>query len=1086
MDGSFGVRRTASRRGLRARLACLCLGLALGVPGLSAQQPGAAAPPRFPGQVELVTVDVVVLDRHGQPVSGLTAEDFVVLEEGQPQTIGSFEAVDIPDAGAPAPPARLRTRVTTNLAPPAPPSRTFAIVFDNVHLSPAQADRVRAQVAEFLKTGLRPGDQVQLLATGGGSWWTVRMPEGLDDLLAALGRLEGLRPARVGPDHVSDYEALRIHQHRDERMGAEVSRRFYENGVLAQLKYPTGPGTAGSRQLIAETSGEGHPLVRIRATEVYLQLRERQKATLRALERALEGLGETRGRKTVLMVSQGFIHEPTEPAFARVAEAARRANAVLYFLDARIGPGGETSAAELGRAVDLRDIGTSLDKFAQEASGAISVAADSGGERLGTATTLADNLRRVAGESRTYYLIGYAPSSVPRDGRFRQIKVQVRRPSLKVRARRGYYAPKEGEAVSRPEGGLDPDVQRALDSPFAAQAIPLRLASYVVGPATEGKSKVLIVAEADPRNFGFESKEGRESDTLESFFLVSSRAGENYHYESRLDLALPPEVRARIESTWLPLQRVFDLPAGAYQVRFALRDQNKGQMGSVTHTFEVEDPRKFWVTTPVLTDNLVAGEGKEPRPALLARRSFAAGSRLFALFEAHGARPDPATGQPRVSAGHILRRTGGPTLARLDPTPVPPGPQGQLSRLLAISLRTATAGPHELVLTVRDDVANTTVETTEPFDVEGVAPLVPPPAPSAAAAPPAVPLNVPPGLEGYRQLVTAYASTAAQAAAALAGWPPEVRRSAAQSFRQETTREIQLANDQRVSAATPDGRRAILAAALLHTEAAFAQPGREAGDLEIARGLLDLLEDQEAKRRWLLLVGHRFQNASRLEEAVKLYEEGLKLGPQDAGLHLALGSVEEIRAALGLGTAISAYSVFGPSGPPVGSERLTTFQAKAERERCARLAHAHYRTALAADPGLVEARLRLGRVLHRLGRTDDAIGQLTQVVAEQPDSRTLVLAHLFLGAIHEGVGRLPQAVQHYRKALEADPRSQTAAVALSYALGRSGERSESAEILRAALAPGRRSSADAWLLYHLGLPSLYESTIAQLREKVRL
>ena len=53
---------------------------------------------------------------------------------------------------------------------------------------------------------------------------------------------------------------------------------------------------------------------------------------------------------------------------------------------------------------------------------------------------------------------------------------------------------------------------------------------------------------------------------------------------------------------------------------------------------------------------------------------------------------------------------------------MPPNAQGQITRMLAISLRTAAQGPHELDLIVRDDVANTQVELTEPFTVEGAVP----------------------------------------------------------------------------------------------------------------------------------------------------------------------------------------------------------------------------------------------------------------------------------------------------------------------------------------------------------------------------
>ena len=107
-----------------------------------------------------------------------------------------------------------------------------------------------------------------------------------------------------------------------------------------------------------------------------------------------------------------------------------------------------------------------------------------------------------------------------------------------------------------------------------------------------------------------------------------------------------------------------------------MRDANAGRVASVRHEFAVPPPGAFGFLTPVLTDTVIAPahEGEPVRPALVARRTFAAGSRLYCQFEVTGASTDGG-GAPHVHAGHLLRRLDGAVLAHLDPTPMPPGPE---------------------------------------------------------------------------------------------------------------------------------------------------------------------------------------------------------------------------------------------------------------------------------------------------------------------------------------------------------------------------------------------------------------------------
>src|SRR5262245_39916627 len=73
-----------------------------------AQPPPATESPAFPSEVEVVKVDVVVTDKKGVPIPGLSRDAFTVVEDGVAQTITSFEAIQVPDLPSEAPAPRPR------------------------------------------------------------------------------------------------------------------------------------------------------------------------------------------------------------------------------------------------------------------------------------------------------------------------------------------------------------------------------------------------------------------------------------------------------------------------------------------------------------------------------------------------------------------------------------------------------------------------------------------------------------------------------------------------------------------------------------------------------------------------------------------------------------------------------------------------------------------------------------------------------------------------------------------------------------------------------------------------------------------
>jgi VWFA-related protein len=719
-------------RGVDRKLITLLAAFILAPYALSAQAPptppspspspsSAEGTPRFPSQVELVTVDLVVTDKKGSPIPDLKPADFVVSEDGDPQTIASFEAVQLPataTANPKAPP-----RVSTNTEPESRTGRTFVILFDTIHLAPPQAQRAKVAVAEFLKNGVREGDRVSLIGTGGEVWWSTRMEAGRDALMAMLKRLDGRYIPDMAPDRMSDYEAMRIHVYHDTQVEAQVSRRFETYGASTR-----GGTSADSTNTNAAMGGD--PMVQGKAAEVYYQSVSRNRITLQIMERTLTALASTKGRKSMILVSEGFIYDPNLDEFKKAVQASRRSNVAIYFLDTRGLTGmPDYFTAQFGPPLDSQDIGSAFMDALEASEGSESLAADTGGFSVKNTNDLGKGIQRIGDESRIYYLLGYNSTHTQRDGRFRKIKVELPgRKGLQLRYRKGYFAPLEGgkSALDKRTGPGDPDIQAALDSPYAEEEVPLRMTSYVFDETILGKASVMIATDVDISGFKFEEKEGRFLDTVEVLLVVAHReTGEFFRYDQQVQMKLLPATRERLGKSWYPVVRDFELAPGGYQAKIVVRDKNSGRIGTVVHEFEVPDISQFRVSTPIISDALQKspeGDKAVPRPVLSINRAFASGSTVFAEFDVYGAAKDKASGMPKVSAGYVIRRLDGPVQAVVAPTPIKPTSIGKLSRLVGTRLVAAEPGDYEFVLTVRDDISGKTIELREPFTVTPAAP----------------------------------------------------------------------------------------------------------------------------------------------------------------------------------------------------------------------------------------------------------------------------------------------------------------------------------------------------------------------------
>jgi len=685
-------------------------------------QAGAPPGPSFPTQAEAVTVDAVVTDRRGEPVLDLKREDFTVSEDGVVQEVIAFDAVNRPAAAAAGAPAASvpEPRASTNREPLARAASHFVVVFDELHMTLAEAVRARKAVAEFLASGPAEGDRVALVGTAQGTRWLARMPGGRDTLVQALARLQPKLVNETIRDRMSDYEAMRIDRDRDPIVLDVVMRRYLDTGELQQDT--ASPGNAALSQ--SDQVPGWRDAVLARAAGAYARAAARNEQALGVVERSLQALAGERGRKSLVFASGGMVQDPRLSIYREVVNAARRVNAAVYFLDARGLSAAQTGMeGEIGTRTEFRDLGSWFTEARERGEGSHALAADTGGFSLSDTNDLAGGLARIARESRSYYLLGYTPANKAADGRFRKIEVKVAREGVVVRARRGYFAPggaaKGGDAKkgAKPAEGRDAALQRALDAPFDLADVPLR-AIADVGPSREpGKATVRILVEADVRGFAFAEANGTARDTLELLLLVAREdTGEFTRFDQQLEMSLKPQTRARYERDGFPIVREAPLAPGRYQARVVVRDRNGGRTGSVLHEFEVPPLDGLRVSSVELTDRTgEAKAGAAPEPEPTARRQFTPSGTLHVAFGVYGAAKDAKTGQPSVTAGFSIRRADGRFLVAMPETPLQPGKDGALSRRLGLPIDGAPPGTYEAIVVVTDLVAGRSAESREAF-----------------------------------------------------------------------------------------------------------------------------------------------------------------------------------------------------------------------------------------------------------------------------------------------------------------------------------------------------------------------------------
>ena len=623
----------------RTATCAIVIAVGLGIPladlfSVSAQQ--TPQPPRFRVGVDAVRIDAVVTDRDGHTVADLTADDFQVRQDGKLQKVTFAEFMPVLAGPLPADVAPARSRAEAPIVSAPTPvkredvQRTVAFVVDDLSFSVESFRNTQRALHAFVDRELRPTDLVALVRTGGAGGGLQPFTTDRRVLHAAI---DGLRWNGASRNGVEPFESIN--------------------------EWTTFSG--GGRGSAPDMNPDDFKVIE--------GLRRSMSAagSIGALNLVVRGARDLPGRKAIIFVSEGFQLlsglEPdphVRPALDRVIDQATRAGVVIYSLDCRgLQTAGLQAGDNLKRPRPNETLEQTVRANAQERlgfnrdtqEGMAYLAEQTGGFAVLNTNDLSRGLGRITDDVRSYYVIGYVPDdgTFARKGqkpRLHKISIGVKRPGFRVKTRKSFLGVSDPPDVTGP---LTPAQQlvHAATSPFAATGLALR-PTTLPGYSPEQGMFVRALLQIDARALTFvDGEDGKKTAAADVLGMVFDQEGtEVAHLSTGFSVALTSD--AAEEALRDGLAYTLRIPIrrpGGYQVRFAVRDQHSGMLGSAGEFVEVGDMAggAFALSGIVLRsdDGTASQASAGPEQIVLtpaqALRVYRPGTRLSYVYEVYNA-----------------------------------------------------------------------------------------------------------------------------------------------------------------------------------------------------------------------------------------------------------------------------------------------------------------------------------------------------------------------------------------------------------------------------------------------------------------
>ena len=540
--------------------------------------------PKFTSRTELVTVPVVVT-RGGKQVAGLPKENFTILENGRPVSIASFEEVT-PAPPAPAKPAAVPREFTNATALGESPSALTVVLFDRVNsgvqgnpfLSAAVLEQRNAERAtlRFLETSVSGGNPAMLAAITRGGLRVIHDFSTSPDILAAALKHSS---ATLAAGKHNEGDLVVRSADKASAPGKDDQKLDRSDGFATYVQLEMKPEDE-SRDIDALFHPDSTDLM---ASAVAREQEERTGVFLMAMEELARSLGTIRGRKTLLLVSPGFdcaINGISIPDWSgkpvKLAEACESVWKSLNAANVAVYPVNPQQAdcpacVNPVQQVPGMPVHTATPQLMLQ-----SYAAYTGGNVCSYRNKLEECYQKAVEDSSSYYLLSYygTPTEKPE---WRKIQVKVDAPKTQVRARSGYMT--AGGETSAEEKRKQ-DVALALIAPVNYSGVPFTL------------RWTNTLSDGDRRQYGFrisvpagmlsiEEENGsrlRLSVVAVAYGEDGKRASDlSQHLEAPLDA----NALAHFQQAGFSYQGTLAAPAGELKVKFLVRDEVSGRMGTL-------------------------------------------------------------------------------------------------------------------------------------------------------------------------------------------------------------------------------------------------------------------------------------------------------------------------------------------------------------------------------------------------------------------------------------------------------------------------------------------------------------------------
>lgn len=582
------------------------IAVAGGIVAIGGMRSAAQQPPRsvFRSGAVLVSVDVIVRDKSGNIVRGLTADDFEIREDGQPQRVSTFsfqEITERPAADFKA--VELLSGVEEKViedarraAPVAPAAAAPPPEAAKPLSSEATAGR-RLIVLLFDVSSMQPED-VQRAVDSAKKYVDEQMSGA--DLVAV---------ATVGSmlDVLTDFTADRS------AVGTALGTLAYTEGTATE---PPAASTAATDEPTAAAAEEETAAAGAESADLDMFNND---VRLRALKTLAETLAPIEQKKAIIYFSAGMQRsgQDNQIELRSAINAAVRANVAIYPIDTRglqaVVPGGDARQAS-GRGESLfsgRGVAQQFARLSQSQDTLASLAADTGGRAFSDTNDFGEAFTRVRRDMSAYYLLGYSSTNAFKDGRFRRIRVSVERDGVGVEARAGYYAERDFAHTNRTD--RESQLQEQMFAAVSSTDLPVLVTG---GYFRLSADKYYVpVAVAVPGS-AVPVEAGKDKVVLDLLGLVLDEQGRPVG-RIRQTLQLDAGTGKTLAGKQVLYQSGVTLPPGRFAVKVVVRENANGLIGTFEAPLTIPELRQapMKVSSVVLSTQLqAAARGRTDNP----------------------------------------------------------------------------------------------------------------------------------------------------------------------------------------------------------------------------------------------------------------------------------------------------------------------------------------------------------------------------------------------------------------------------------------------------------------------------------------